>query len=177
MTLDNDLKERVIACDRRAQLELYKLIYNDLISVAQRYKNNDEDIQTLINNAYMKIISNLHKYNETNNFKGWIKRTIMNEVIDDFRKEKNYREFFNHDCEIENIQIEEIAKIEYKYSNDELLAMMNELPKATRMVFNMFVIDGYSHKEICEQLGISGETSKWHMKESKKRLKEMLLKR
>jgi len=51
------------------------------------------------------------------------------------------------------------------------------LPKASRMVFNMFVIDGYSHKEICEQLGISGETSKWHMKESKKKLQEMLLKR
>jgi len=177
MTLDNDLKRRVIACDRRAQLQLYELIYNDLISVAQRYKNNDEDIQTLINNAYMKIIANLHKYNETNNFKGWIKRTIMNEVIENFRKEKNYKEFFNHDYEVEKVQIQEIAKIEYKYSNDELLAMMNKLPKASRMVFNMFVIDGYSHKEICEQLGISGETSKWHMKESKKKLQEMLLKR
>lgn len=176
MILEKELKQRVIDCDRRAQLELYRLCFNLLMGVARRYKKNEEDKQTLVNNAFMKIISNLHKYEEKSNFQGWVKRIIMNEVIDDFRRSKNYKEIINQDYSIDNIQVEEHAQIDYKYSEQELLGMMDKLPKATKLVFNMFAIDGYSHKEICEQLGIGLETSKWHMKEARKSLKIMLLK-
>jgi RNA polymerase sigma-70 factor (ECF subfamily) len=98
----------------------------------------------------------------------------MNEVIDDFRRQKNYKEMINQDYPIDNIQIEEYAQIDYRYSEQELLSMMESLPNATKHVFNLFAIDGFSHKEICEQLGISAETSKWHMKEARKILKNML---
>jgi RNA polymerase sigma factor (sigma-70 family) len=176
MTLEQELKQRVIDGDRRAQLELYRLCFNLLMGVARRYKKNEEDKQTLVNNAFMKIITNLYKYEEQSSFQGWVKRIVMNEVIDDFRRGKNYKEFMNHDYPVENVQVEAPAQVDYKYSEQELLAMMDKLPKATKLVFNMFAIDGYSHKEICEQLGIGLETSKWHMKEARKSLKTMLLK-
>jgi RNA polymerase sigma factor (sigma-70 family) len=177
MNLEKELKQRVIDCDRRAQLELYRLCFNLLMGVARRYKKNEEDKQTLVNNAFIKIVANLNKYEEKSSFQGWVKRIIMNEIIDDFRRGKNYKEFINQDYPIENIQIEEQAHVDYRYSEQELLAMMEQLPKATKLVFNLFAVDGYSHKEICEQLGIGLETSKWHMKEARKSLKIMLAKK
>ena len=176
MNLENKLKERVIASDRKAQMELYRLCFSLLMGVARRYKKNEEDKQTLVNNAFIKIVTSLSKYEEKSSFQGWVKRIIMNEVIDDFRRQKNYREFINQDHPIDNIQIEEHAQIDYRYSEEELLAMMECLPNATKLVFSLFAIDGYSHKEICTQLEISAETSKWHMKEARKLLKAMLSK-
>lgn len=176
MILDNKLKQRVIDCDRKAQLELYRLCFNLLMGIARRYKKNEEDKQTLVNNAFIKIVTNLEKYEERSSFQGWVKRIIMNEVIDDFRKQKNYKELINQDQSIDNIQVEQYAEIDYHYSAQELLSMMEKLPKATKLVFNLFAVDGYSHKEICEQLGIGLETSKWHMKEARKLLKNMLSK-
>jgi RNA polymerase sigma-70 factor (ECF subfamily) len=176
MVLEKELKQRVIDCDRKAQLDLYHLCFNLLMGVARRYKKNEEDKQTLVNNAFIKIVTNLYKYQEQSSFQGWVKRIIMNEVIDDFRRQKNYREFINQDHPIDNIQIEDHAQVEYRYSQQQLLAMMERLPNATKLVFNLFAIDGFSHKEICDQLGIGAETSKWHMKEARKQLKTMLTK-
>lgn len=173
MTLDKALKESVISRDRRAQLELYTMCFDQLMGVARRYKNNDEDRQTLVNNAFIKIIVNLHKY-EDNNFGGWVKRIIMNEVIDDYRKQKKYNEFINMDQPIDNLNIIEAGAAEHVHSEEALLAMVETLPNATKHVFNLFAIDGFSHKEICDQLNISLETSKWHMKEARKRLKMLL---
>ncbi len=176
MILDKNLKERVIINDRKAQLELYRLCFNILMGVARRYKKNEEEKQTLVNNAFIKIVTNLSNYKEQSNFSGWVKRIITNEVIDDFRKQKNYRELINQDYSIDNIEIEEYPIIDYRYSEQELLNMLEQLPRATRLVFNLFAIDGLSHKEICTQLKISPETSKWHMKEARKLLKVMLSK-
>jgi len=176
MILQIELKKAVIACDRKAQLELYHLCFNLLMGVARRYKKNEEDKQTLVNNAFIKIVTNLYKYEERSSFQGWVKRIIMNEVIDDFRRQKKYKEYIDQDCPIDEIHIEEHPQVDYHHSEQELLVMVECLPNATKLVFNLFAIDGFSHKEICEQLGISIETSKWHMKEARKQLKVMLSK-
>ena len=115
MILDKNLKERVIINDRKAQLELYRLCFNILMGVARRYKKNEEEKQTLVNNAFIKIVTNLSNYKEQSNFSGWVKRIITNEVIDDFRKQKNYRELINQDYSIDNIEIEEYPIIDYRY--------------------------------------------------------------
>jgi len=176
MILEIELKKGVIACDRKAQLELYHLCFNLLMGVARRYKKNEEDKQTLVNNAFIKIVTNLYKYEERSSFHGWVKCIIMNEVIDDFRKQKKYKEYIDQDYPIDEIHIEDHALVDYHHSEQELLAMIEHLPNATKLVFNLFAIDGFSHKEICEQLGIGIETSKWHMKEARKQLKVMLSK-
>jgi RNA polymerase sigma factor (sigma-70 family) len=173
MTLDTALKESVISRDRKAQLELYTMCFDQLMGVAKRYKNNLEDSQTLVNNAFIKIVTNLDKY-EDNNFNAWVKRIIMNEVVDDYRKQKKYNDLVNLDYPIDNLHVTNYGTAEHDHSEEALLEMVANLPNATRHVFNLFVIDGFSHKEICEQLNISMETSKWHMKEARKRLKFML---
>jgi RNA polymerase sigma-70 factor (ECF subfamily) len=120
----------------------------------------------------MKIIQNLDKYQDIRFF-SWIKRIITNEIIDDFRRSKNYHTFFQHDTAIEGKDVVH-AEAEYELHQAHLNMMMQHLSEPTRVVFNLFVVDGYSHREIGEMLGISEQTSKWHTKVARKKLKELL---
>lgn len=167
-----ELLKKVQSYDRRAQLELYQLCYPVLIGVARRFRKNDEDHKTLVNNAFMKIVQNLDKYQDIRFF-SWIKRIITNEIIDDFRRSKNYHALFQQDTSIEGKDAVH-AEAEYELNQAHLHAMLQQLSEPTRVVFNLFVVDGYSHREIGEMLGISEQTSKWHTKVARKKLKELL---
>lgn len=167
-----ELLKKVQSNDRRAQLELYQLCYPVLIGVARRFRKNEEDHKTMVNNAFMKIIQNLDKYQNIRFF-SWIKRIITNEIIDDFRRSKNYNTFYQHDVAIEgNDSVHPEA--EYDLNQAHLNAMLLQLSESNRVVFNLFVVDGYSHREIGEILGISEQTSKWHTKVARKKLKDLL---
>lgn len=166
-----ELLKNAYAFDRKAQLELYKICFPVLISVARRYRNNEEDHLTLVNNAFIKIIQYLDRYQEARFF-SWIKRIITNEIIDDYRRNKKYRLLFQQDASIESND-SVTADIDYQINDAHLRNMLLELSEGSRTVFNLFVIDGFSHKEIGVMLGISEQTSKWHTKIARKKLKEL----
>lgn len=92
-----DLLNKAFEYDRKSQLELCKLCFPILVAVARRYRTNDEDHVTLVNNAFIKIIQNLDKYKDAYFF-SWIKRIMTNEVIDDYRRNKKYNTLFLHDA-------------------------------------------------------------------------------
>lgn len=167
-----ELLKQAFAFNRKAQLELYKLSYPILIAVARRYRKNDEDHLALVNNAFIKIIQNLNNFQE-GNFFSWVKRIITNEIIDDYRRNKKYRNFFNQDLDVELNQFRH-AEADFEMNDSHLFSMLEKLPESTKVVFNLFAIDGFSHKEIGEMLGISEQTSKWHTKMARKKLKEQL---
>jgi RNA polymerase sigma-70 factor (ECF subfamily) len=167
-----ELLNKAFAFDRKAQLELYTLCYPILISVARSYRKNDEDHLTLVNNAFIKIINYLDRYQEAKFF-SWIKRIITNEIIDEYRRNKKYQSLFQQDAWVEST-VGVTSVIEYEINDQFLHHILLELPEGTRAVFNLFAIDGYSHKEIGEMLGISEQTSKWHTKIARKKLKELL---
>lgn len=171
------LIKRLVKQDRKAQMELYRICFSLLMSVAYRYKKNEEDAAALSNDAFLKILTNIEKYNSNNPFEAWIRRIAINTAIDDYRKNKKREEMFEAADSFEGIEKVTYNEIDNQIETDELNDMLLELPKATRVVFNLFAIDGYSHKEITEELGIGLETSKWHMKEARKRLKAVLIKR
>ncbi|MBL4669809.1 MAG: RNA polymerase sigma factor [Flavobacteriales bacterium] len=175
MELKEKLIKDVVKGKRKAQLELYSLCFNLLMSVASRYKNNKEDAAFLANDAFLKIINNLKKYDKETPFEAWIRRITINVVIDDYRKNKKRIEMFESVGEFNN-DTEDVSfnEIDKEMEEEEVLRCLLKLPPATRTVFSLFAIDGFSHKEICEKLGISLETSKWHMKEARKRLKIIL---
>ncbi|MFB0923867.1 MAG: sigma-70 family RNA polymerase sigma factor [Vicingaceae bacterium] len=175
LTISSQLIKKVEKQDRKAQIELYRLCFNDLMSIASRYNKNEDDCVSLINNCFLKIIDNLDKYNDSKPFQAWIRRIAINEVIDDYRKNKKRKELFVDTEDIESNEGESFSEIDHKIEAEELNNMLLDLPKATRTVFSLIAIDGYSHKEIAERLNISLETSKWHMKEARKRLKVMLI--
>ena len=174
MEPDKELIRLVLKKDRKSQITFYKLCFNTLMSVAVRYKKNEEEAAELVNNAFLKIINNLNKKKKNVPFEAWIRRIILNEVIDDFRKNKRRNEIFSHKENIENYNDSVINDVESTIEEERLSMMLMKLPKATRNVFNLCAIDGYSHKEIAEMLNITVETSKWHVKQARKTLKELI---
>lgn len=162
--------------DRRTTLELYQHTFNVLMGNAVRYKRNQEEQMEIVNNAFMKIITNIDRFEPGTAYFSWAKRIVQREIIDDFRKNKRYRELFNQDAELSRHEIEQYSQIDDNIEAEELKKMLNILAPATRLVFNLYAIDGYSAKEITEELEISYETVKWHIKEARKKLRAELLK-
>jgi len=160
--------------DRKAQNTLYQKCFGILMNVALRYKNNEDDAAFLANEGFIKVLSNIEKIDTSKSIVSWIKRIMVNTAIDDFRKNKKYAgTLFMTNYDFEEVHgLSEEANLEFE-SAEFLQSLLNNLPRATNNVFNLYVIDGYSHKEISEMLEISAETSKWHVKQARKRLKEL----
>jgi len=171
------LIKRIVKQDRKAQMELYRNCFSTLMSVAFRYKKNEEDAAALSNDAFLKILTNIEKYNPKTPFEAWVRRIAINTAIDDYRKNRKREEMFETADNFDGLEEAIYNDIDSEIETEELNDMLLTLPKATRVVFNLFAIDGYSHKEITEELNIKLETSKWHMKEARKRLKALLIKR
>jgi RNA polymerase sigma factor (sigma-70 family) len=177
MNVDNDLLKRCASKDRRAQFQLYRSCFSILMGICVRYEKNEEDAKSLLNQGFYKIIMHLDKYKTDVPFEAWIRRIMLNTVIDEFRKKKKERERLTFtDFEqghFENDFSENSGVLE-KLDAEELEIMIHQLPPMSKQVFNLFAIDGYSHQEIADQLGISEGTSKWHVSSARKILKEKI---
>lgn len=177
MTIDDKLIKAIKKKDSRTILNLYKFTYSKIMSVTVRYYVNKEDQITIVNNSFMKVIGNIEKFEPATSYFAWVNRIVYNEIISVHRKEKKYKQLFNfeafdsasdkyHDSDSFNTE-----KIEL----NELLKMITELPKATRIVFDMYAIEGdYTYKEVADFLEVSTETVKWHLKKARNLLKGMI---
>jgi len=175
--LDQPLLDRCIANERKAQAELYKELYPQLMSICRRYAKSDLDARALLNQGFLKILSNLAKRKENVPFIAWAKRIQINTVISEFRKEKvrmeREQQMEEHHMEQYSISWNDVAEV---IEAELLQHMLDHLSEATRSVFNLFAIDGFSHKEIAQMLSISTGTSKWHVSEARKNLQAQLVK-
>ena len=165
--------------DRKAQFQLYRSCFGLLMGVCLRYRKNEEDAAEMLNVGFMKILTKLDKYQESVPFEAWIRRIMINTLIDDFRKNRKVRELIETtDFEHEEIFTHSVDynEADRKFDAEELQGMILQLPPMSRKVFNLYAIDGYTHKEIGEMLGISDGTSKWHLSFARKKLQEMVLK-
>ena len=177
MEITTELLTQCRKNDRKSQYELYRECFPVLMSICSRYHENEIDSRAMMNEGFLKIILNLEKYSSQIPFKLWIRRIMINTIIDQFRKDKKYREQTEH-SEASHLQVVapvDVALRDY-YDGEELLLMIRQLPPMTNRVFNMFAIDGYSHFEVAQLLKISEGTSKWHVSTARKLLSEMLKK-
>jgi RNA polymerase sigma-70 factor (ECF subfamily) len=175
MNIQPQLIALCIKQDRKAEYELYKLTYSYLMSICMRYSRDKDSASGALNMGYLKILNNLKTYRPEIPFKAWIRRIMVNTLIDEYRKNKREREKVTYveeyyDSSDFSEVNEALARIDYKH----LLDQINILPDATKKVFNLFAIDGFSHKEIGELLGISEGTSKWHLNAARQKLKEYI---
>jgi RNA polymerase sigma-70 factor (ECF subfamily) len=145
-------------------------------SISLRYSSDDQDAEEILNDSFLKVFNNLDKYNEAQAFKGWLRTIVINTAIDYFRKNK-LRPVFELYEEVEKQHIinsdEDIIS---RISAEEILTLVRQLSPAYRMVFSMYVIDGYAHKEIAEKLGIKEGTSKSNLQDARRKLQFMILK-
>ncbi|MCG8574566.1 MAG: RNA polymerase sigma factor [Flavobacteriales bacterium] len=165
--------------DRRAQEKLYEWVYVKLMPTCMRYHKNEEDARAILNLGFVKICKNLDKLKENTPFEAWVRRIVMNTIIDEFRKNKNYMQLVDsketdRELEIQGLSVDN--SVWSKLEMDVLMGLLKRLPDVSRKVFNLYVIDGYTHKEIGEMLEISDGTSKWHLSNARKLLREMVIK-
>ena len=149
-----------------------------MMAICLRYHSNREDAQLSLNNAFLKIVTNLDKYREDVPFGSWISRITVNSVIDEFRRDKKRRENMSG---VDFDDVKSAHPVDFNEASQnmdavELEEMIQKLPAMSRTVFNLYAIEGYTHKEIGEKLGMSDGTSKWHVSFARKSLQEMISK-
>ena len=158
MLPDQKLIEMCLKKDSKALDELYHNFSGKMYGVCLRYSKNRTDAQDLLHDGFVKVYTGLHEYKGNGSLEGWIRRIMVNTAIN-FYKRKSGRFFALTDDEEESI-VGYNEDIIGQISTQELLDYINEMPDGYRMVFNMYVIEGYKHVEISELLGISEATSK-----------------
>jgi len=178
MNIQPQLIALCIKHDRKAEYELYKNTYSYLMSICLRYTRDKDSAREVLNVGFLKILNNLDKYNLAIPFKVWIRKIMVNTLIDEYRKNKREREKVTYVEEYyDSSDYSETNEALSKINCQQIYDLINKLPEATKQVFNLFVIDGYSHREIGDMLGISEGTSKWHLNAARQKLKEQIEKK
>ncbi|MEK6615873.1 MAG: sigma-70 family RNA polymerase sigma factor [Bacteroidota bacterium] len=163
--------------DRKCQQIVYERFYGKMLGACMRYSKNREEARDILQDGFIKVFTNIKQYEASGSFEGWIKTIIVNTAIDFIRKSKRTIQFVNSDYEIENAFFKITEEEDNEYSNisaNEIMEAVQQLPTAYRTVFNMFFVDGFSHKEIAAQLGINEGTSKSNLWKAKMNLKKVL---
>lgn len=165
----SELVRRCLGNDRAAQGQLYRKYYGKMMATCMRFLADRDDALEVLNTGFLKVFQNLNKFDGIGSFEGWIYRIIRNSVVDHLRSKIRYREMEGGSTEELEVAVKESA-LDQLYAKD-LLQMLNHLPDTTRLVFNLFALEGYKHEEIAKILGISDGTSKWHVSEARRVLK------
>jgi len=157
--------------NRHSQKELYMKYYNQGLKICLRYSNNYDDAIEILNDGFLKVFTKIHLKKKEAPLKNWIMRIMVNTAIDFYRI--HLKELFMED--IENVQkASELETALEKIGYKELIGLVQKLSLAYRTVFNLFVIDGYSHEEIASQLSISVGASKSNLYKARENLKKMI---
>lgn len=175
--MEVEVLKKCMAGDRRAQEMCYKWCYAKLIGTAYRYANDKEQAVFYLNVGFVKILLNLKQFNVENPFEYWAKRVLINEILNEIKKEKRVHQ---------RVQVTDDLSSVGAYATDEqhdqdirermelVKQKVQQLPPMTKNVFNLYAIDGYKHNEIASMLGINENTSMWHYSDAKKRIRQML---
>jgi RNA polymerase sigma factor (sigma-70 family) len=177
MDIQHQLINDCIRRDRKAEYQLYALTYHYLMSICIRYTRNEDRAKEVLNIGFLKILTGLEKYKQEMPFKAWMRKVMVNTLINEFKKEKtnwSIMEYVEEYYDTENYS--DINGALRKADTDQIYSFIASLPPASQQVFNLYFIEGYKHREIAAMLDISEGTSKWHLNFSREKLRELLKK-
>ena len=168
-------QELVKACqnnDRKAQTAFYNLYKGKLMGVCRRYTRTPDEAEDIYQEAFVKIFNNIHSLEKVGSVGAWVRKTVIHTAINYYHANLK----FQNNTDYDNILLsnDDYPNVLAGLSNEELLTLINQLPDGYRMVFNLYVIDGYSHAEIGELLRVSESTSKSQLSRAKELLRKQL---
>jgi RNA polymerase sigma-70 factor (ECF subfamily) len=169
-----NLDQLIKACKKQqlsAQSELYITYKDTLYTLCLKYCKNTEEAEDNLQDAFLSIFQNIKRYKGKGSFEGWMKRITINKAIDKYKKDLFVDSEINDDLLADT----EIEAIEHQLPLDTILNVIQELPNRYRLIFNLYEMDGFSHKEIADLLKISVGTSKSNLHRAKLILKEKIL--
>ncbi len=156
--------------DRKAQEEIYRLYAGKLFGLCLKYSRNKTEAEDNLQDGFITIFKKVKQFKHKGSFEGWMKRIVINTALQKYR-EKNVLSLIHEDYVREEVAVE---VDEDEVSLDYLLNLIQNLPNQYRLVFNMYILDGYSHKEVAEALGISEGTSKSNLSRARAILKRKI---
>lgn len=169
---DEQICEGCIRGEPASQKALYDRFARQMMAVCMRYARNGEQAQDILQDGFVKVFQKISSYRGDGPLGGWIARTMVNTALDHIRREKHYDRSVDL-TEAEYLAQEESTAVS-KLSTQELMEIIQALPPGYRSVFNMFAIEGYSHKEIANELGVTENTSKSQFMKAKAYLRKQL---
>lgn len=183
----DDLNAIINGCirnDRRSQQSVYQLLYGKMMAVCLRYTHNPDEAKDILQDGFIKVFKNIEKFNFDGSFEGWVRRIMVNTAIDYFRRSKalvllqsDARPIESYEGTVaDEVEENQPAYEELNLEVGDVVNAMQQLSPAYRTVFNLYVFEDYSHKDIADTLGISIGTSKSNLAKARANLKKILQK-
>ncbi len=160
-----------LAGRRSAQKTLYEAYAPFVLGIIKRYLYNQAGADEILNDAFFRIFTRIDQYAFKGSFEGWMRKIVINLVTDHLRQNIKHERIIHDKVEEYNVYVDDsVSKLSYK----ELLALIHQLPDTQKAVFNLYVFEDCSHKEIGEYLSITENNSRWYLNDARKRLKEKI---
>jgi RNA polymerase sigma factor (sigma-70 family) len=169
---EDELIKGCLSHDRSAQKRLYDTYSSKMYAICYRYVRDAAEAEDILIVAFTRIFEKINQFKSEGSFEGWIRRIIVNEALTHLRRNRSmYLE-----TDLDQVDREpDYDKLQDHLEEEDLLKMIQELPTGYRIVFNLYAIEGYSHKEIANQLGISENTSKSQLSRARTYLQKLLV--
>jgi RNA polymerase sigma factor (sigma-70 family) len=168
-----ELEQIINSClkgDRQAQNNLYNRFVKKMFAVCMRYSKNREEAEEILQEGFMRVFDNLSQFRFSGSFEGWIRKIMVNCCLQKYRAKTHIRPVVNlEDISVADVGYEDVIS---RIGKKELLAMVQHLPPAYRLVFNLYVFEGMKHREIATQLNISEGTSKSNLSDARRLLQK-----
>lgn len=171
---DETLVKECNSGNAKAQRMLFDRFSPKMLGVAMRYIKDKERAEDVLQDGFIKVFKNIHRFKHKGSLEGWIRRIVVNTALDQLRKNKKFQN--NLELDDSFFEIVQQSKAEGILQKEVLLQIVQQLPEGYRVIFNMFAIEGYSHKEIAKELNISESTSKSQYSRARSVLKKTLKK-
>jgi RNA polymerase sigma-70 factor (ECF subfamily) len=166
-------EELVRACarnDRRAQEALYRRFFPGMLRMCRRYTQDENAALDILNVGFLRVFQKINTFGFKGSLEGWIRRIVYHTIADHFRNNARYVHFL-----VLEEQDDSIAEQGHdRLFEEDILQLIRQLPHASQEVFRLYAIEGYSHAEIADTLGMSEGTSKWHLSSARQRLRAQL---
>lgn len=169
-----ELLQKSVRGDRKSQEKLYRQFYGFAMSVCVRYTQSRDEALEIVNDSFLKVFTKGDQYDSKYPFKAWFRRIVVNTALDFYRSQQKhyFHENIEEAYEVSSNDSSPLSQL----NHEEIIMLIQRLPSGYKMVFNLFVIDGFSHEEISNQLGISVGTSKSNLSRAREALRKMILK-
>lgn len=174
---EHELIKGCTAQDRKVQACLYKQYYSQFLKICLRYANSQQDAEQWMNDGFYKIFTRIAQYKNEGSFEGWMKRVMIYTCLDNIKSAMNKQG--SRYLEIDEVKAQQLEQTTthdtiQHISFKELIRLIQTLPAMHKTVFNLYVFDGYSHKEIAQQLSIKEGTSYWYVNKAREILKQLM---
>jgi RNA polymerase sigma-70 factor (ECF subfamily) len=169
-------KELVKGClkeNQHCQQEVFRLYAGKMLSLCMRYARHRMEAEDILQDAFVKVFDNISKFQGKGSFEGWIRRIVINTALKNYRKKSNRNEQIGLE---HHIDIPKDPTVYAQLNEEELLRLVAKLPDGYRLVFNLYAIEGFSHKEIAKMLNIQESTSRSQLVKARKMLQQQIIK-